>query len=94
MEFEWDEVKNQQNIVKHRIDFEDARRIFEKPLVVRADDRKDYGENRLIALGDLNGIVVTMVFTKRENSIRIISVRKANKHERKVYQDKIASFPH
>lgn len=94
MEFEWDEAKNQQNIVKHRIDFEDARRIFEKPFVVRADDRKDYGENRLIALGDLNGIVVTMVFTKRADSIRIISVRKANKHERKVYQDKIASFPH
>jgi uncharacterized protein len=46
MEFEWDEAKNRQNIAKHGIDFADARRIFDKPVLLRPDDRKDYGENR------------------------------------------------
>ena len=91
MEFEWDEAKNQQNIAKHGIDFADARRIFDKPALLRPDDRKDYGENRLIATGAMSDIVVVMTFTLREERVRIISVRKANKHERKIYQDQIAS---
>jgi hypothetical protein len=94
MEFEWDEAKNQQNIAKHGIDFADARRIFEKPFVLRPDDRRDYGEKRLLAMGQLHDIVVVMAFTRREGRIRIISVRKAKKHERKIYQDKIPSLPH
>ena len=65
MELEWDEAKNQQNIAKHAIDFVDARRVFSKPLLVRPDEKKDYGEKRWIALGDLNGIVVVLVFTHR-----------------------------
>jgi len=91
MEFEWDEDKNYQNIAQHRIDFADARRVFDKPILLRPDDRKDYGENRLIAMGVMDDIVVVLTFTLREERIRIISVRKANKHERKIYQDQIAS---
>lgn len=91
MEFEWDEAKNHQNIAKHGIDFVDARSIFDKPVLLRPDNRKDYGENRLIATGVMNDIVVVMTFTLREERIRIISARKANKHERKIYQDQIAS---
>jgi hypothetical protein len=59
-----------------------------------ADARRDYGEERSVALGDLKGTVVILVFTTRKENIRIISVRKASKHERKIYQDKIASLPH
>ena len=91
MEFEWDEAKNQQNIAKHGIDFADARRMFDQPVLLRPDDRKEYGESRLITTGAMNEIVVVMAFTLREERIRIISVRKANKHERKIYQGKIAS---
>ncbi len=51
MDFEWDEAKNQQNIAKHGIDFENAKHIFDKPVLLRLDDRRNYGENRFIATG-------------------------------------------
>lgn len=63
--------------------------MFERPMLIRRDERKDYGEPRWIALGDMNGIVVVMVFTRREENIRIISIRKGNKHERKIYQARL-----
>jgi uncharacterized protein len=85
--FEWDEAKNKENIAKHSIDFADTARIFEQPMVVRLDDREDYGEERWIALGDLNRIVVVIVFTLREDRIRPISIRKANRRERKIYEE-------
>ena len=94
MDFEWDEAKNQQNIAKHGIDFQDAQLVFEKPFLISLDARREYGEERSVGLGDLNGTVVVLVFTMRKENIRIISVRKASKHERKIYQDKIASLPH
>ena len=94
MDFEWDEAKNQQNIAKDGIDFQDAQRIFERPFLIRPDVRREYGEERWVALGDLHGTVVVLAFTMRKEKIRIISVRKASKHERKIYQDKNASLPH
>ncbi len=84
--YEWDEAKNRENIAKHGIDFADAHRIFERPMLVRLDDREDYEEDRWMALGDLDGIVVVIVFTQRDDRFRVISIRKANRHERKSYQ--------
>jgi uncharacterized protein len=46
MIFEWDEQKNQANIRKHKLDFEDAWQIFEAPMLVALDDREEYGEER------------------------------------------------
>jgi uncharacterized protein len=91
MELEWDEAKNQHNIAKHGIDFADAHRIFASPMVVRSDDRHEYGEQRWIALGNLDGIIVVLVFTRRGNKTRMISIRKGNKHERQIYQDQITA---
>ncbi len=91
MDFEWDEAKNHQNIAKHGIDFEDAKQIFDKPVLIRLDDRKNYGEDRFIAVGSMQDIVVVMTCTLREQRMRIISVRKGNKDERKIYQDQITS---
>lgn len=91
--YEWDEAKNRQNIAKHGIDFADARRIFQRPILVRRDDRQDYREDRWIALGELDGVVVVMVFTRRGDRVRIISVRKANRHEDKVYQERTRQQP-
>jgi uncharacterized DUF497 family protein len=91
MEFEWDEVKNQQNIAKHGIDFVDAQAIFARPMLVRPDVRQEYGEKRWIALGELRGVVVVTVFTQRGRKIHIISIRKGNKHERQIYQTQVAS---
>lgn len=90
MKLEWDDYKNAANIRHHGIDFCDAVLIFEQPTLVKIDTRKDYGETRLIGLGLLFGVVVVIVFTRRGDYIRVISIRRANKHERKVYQEKFA----
>ncbi len=87
MNFEWDERKNESNISKHRFDFADAYRIFNLPMSVSLDDRQDYGEDRLVGIGLLDGRVVVVVYTESdEETIRIISLRKALSHERKRYE--------
>ena len=90
MEFEWDKNKNQTNIRVHEIDFIDAWRIFESPMLIKTDTRKDYGEKRFVGLGQFDGAVVVVVFTKRGNVTRVISIRRANRNERKIYQEKFA----
>lgn len=94
MQFEWDERKNRLNIEKHGIALSNAWHVFEQPLLIRLDERKDYGEPRWIALGDLNGTVVVLVFTRRGETIRVISIRKGNKHERQIYQNRIKTASH
>ena len=87
MNFEWDERKNESNISKHGFDFADADRIFNLPMLVFYDDRQDYGEDRLVGIGLLDGRVVVLVYTEPdEETIRIISLRKALSHERKRYE--------
>jgi hypothetical protein len=87
MEFEWDEAKRQANITKHGIDFYDAMVALEDAPVMIADERKDYGERRCIAVGEANGHVLIIVFTIRNGIFRIISARKANSRERRKYAD-------
>ena len=77
----WDEKKRKFNLSKHGIDFRDAAKVFDGPLVAVEDTRQDYGEARYVALGLLEGIVVSMVYTERGSVIRLISIRKALKHE-------------
>ncbi len=89
MIFEWDENKNISNIKKHGIDFKDSLKIFSNTMITKVDDRKDYKEKRWISLGNLENIIVILVYTKRGKIIRIISIRKANKSERKIYYDRI-----
>lgn len=88
MKFEWDENKNETNIERHGIDFYDAHLIFAHPMLIKADTRKDYGERRLVGLGLLFEVAIVIVFTKRADNIRVISIRRANKNERKIYQEK------
>ena len=86
MKFEWDERKNQINIGKHGFDFADAYRIFDLPLLSALDER-DYGEERWISIGMLDGRIIVVVYTEPdENTIRIISLRKALSHERRRYE--------
>jgi uncharacterized DUF497 family protein len=92
MLFEWDEDKNRANIQKHKIDFADIPAIFSGPMLVELDDREDYGEERWIGIGFLRDIVVVVVFTeRRKDTIRIISARKAGKHERKRYEQALTN---
>jgi uncharacterized DUF497 family protein len=87
MKFEWDQQKNKANIAKHELDFADASRVFRLPLRISLDERQDYGEDRWIGLGMLDGRVVVVVFTEPdEETIRIISLRKALPYERKRYE--------
>ena len=87
MDFEWDENKNKYNINKHGIDFNDSKQIFDKPILVKEDTKKDYGEKRWIAIGLLIEFVVVTVFTFRNKIIRIISIRLANKKEKEKYHE-------
>lgn len=90
MRFEWDDEKNKSNILKHGFDFADAWEIFEAPLLVGLDDREDYGEDRWIGVGLLRGRIIVVVFTERDaDTIRLISLRKASRHERTKYEQAI-----
>lgn len=92
MNFGWDEQKNQFNIQKHGLDFNDAWQVFDNPLLVNRDLRMDYDEDRWIEIRLMNTriIVVVIVFTETDpDTIRVISLRKATKKERRLYERKI-----
>lgn len=86
----WDESKRKLNLQKHGIDFCDADAVFDGPTITVEDKRLSYGEQRLVTLGILNGIVVSMTYTERKDQLRIISIRKALKHEARYYLSQIA----
>ncbi len=86
MKFEWDEEKRQINLQKHGIDFLDAAECFEAAMYVRLDTRRDYGENRFVAIGLLRSEVVTVVYTMRGETIRLISLRRATRTEKGIYE--------
>jgi len=87
--FEWDEQKSKQNLSKHSLSFHDAERVFAGPCVTFLDDRFDYGEQRLVTLGQLEGRAVVIAHTSRGESTRIISMRKANNRERRHYEQRL-----
>ena len=84
--FEWDEQKDALHLAKHGISFDEAAAIFEGQVISRRDSRRDYGEERYISIGSIQGIVVVVVVhTRRKHATRIISARLANKSERRLY---------
>jgi uncharacterized DUF497 family protein len=90
MKYEWDEAKNRLNIHKHGVDFMDVPSMFQHPMVMFLDQRKNYGEERWIGIGILKTILAVVVFTEPdEETIRIISARKATTHEEKIYRAEV-----
>jgi uncharacterized DUF497 family protein len=88
MIFEWDERKRLSNLKKHGVDFADARCVFEDTQIVNFENiSKDFGEHRFISIGYYEkwSCVTVIIHTKREEKMRIISFRKANKAERGIY---------
>jgi uncharacterized DUF497 family protein len=83
--FTWDEAKRRANLRKHGIDFVDAERIFSGFTLTAEDSREAYGERRFLTLGLLEDQVVSVAHTERGENIRIISIRKATKHEARFY---------
>lgn len=91
MIIEWDEAKNQRNFAKHGLHFADAEEVLTGPCVTFVDDRFDYGEQRLITLGQLEGRIVVVAHAPRGSVTRIISMRKANRREQKIYQKRFGA---
>jgi len=86
LEFEWDDDKAASNLVKHGVAFVDAARLFDDIHALHFIDRSmNHGEERLIGVGMVNGIVLTVVYTERGERIRLISARKATRHEQRSY---------
>jgi uncharacterized protein len=90
MEFEWHKTKSDANFIKHGISFEDAKDMFDGPVLTVTDPR-DYGEVREVSFGQLGRtVVIAVVHTDREGVTRMISARKANKKEKELYNAHLA----
>lgn len=83
--FEWDDEKNRINLRKHGIDFTDAAQVFfDENRIEQSDEFHSEDEDRWQVIGMVNEILF-VVYTDREDRTRIISARKANKRERRIY---------
>ncbi|MBV5323596.1 BrnT family toxin [bacterium] len=91
MNYEWDEAKSSADLEKHGLSFEVAETVFEGDTITVKDCRQDYGEPRYATLGSLQGRVVFIAHTTRAENVRIISMRKANEREQKIYQERLAA---
>ncbi|MDB6085733.1 MAG: hypothetical protein JWN43_3614 [Gammaproteobacteria bacterium] len=89
--FTWDEAKRLSNLRKHAIDFRDAWKIFRGLTFTAEDEREPYGERRFLTLGLLEDQVVSVTHTERGDNIRVISIRKATKHEARFYFSQITN---
>lgn len=85
MEIEFDPEKREWTLQERGLDFAKAGQIFERFTLTAIDDRLDYGEERSVTYGLLGDQIVVCVWTVRGAQRRIISLRKAEKDEREVY---------
>ena len=86
MNYVWGPKKNRRNIARHGIAFEDAVKVFEGPTLEQVDDRFDYAEVRAYAIGVVNGIETTVIYTDLPgDNRRIISAWRSERHEREAY---------
>lgn len=87
-EFEWDDQKAARNVALHGVTFEMASVIFRDSFAIDwRDDREDYGEDRYVAIGLVEGRLLYVAYTMRDDRIRIISARGAEPYERRQYYD-------
>lgn len=86
MEFEWDEIKNEKNKRNHGISFETAAFVFNDVNRIEIYDalHSKINEDRYITIGKVRKIIY-VVYTEREDKIRIISARLAEKREKEIY---------
>lgn len=85
-DFEWDEAKARRNYSKHGVTFEHAKKAFADPFMVEvADEREDYGEERFLLIGMAEGEMLSVIYTERQERFRLITARRATKHEQDHY---------
>ncbi len=88
MNFEWDKNKENSNIEKHRVDFNQAKEVFhDTDKIGIPDERKDYNEERILVIGKSMNLILSVIYTMRGVVVRIISARSASRKERKLYND-------
>jgi hypothetical protein len=92
--YSWNAAKSEANLFERGFDFAFATMVFDGPIVVVEDRRRDYGERRFVAIGLADGFHLTVVFTNRlrvdgEPERRIISARRSNRQERQVYAQRV-----
>ncbi len=86
LDFEWDSRKALLNRRNHGISFEQAVRAFQDPFAIELiDERENYGEERVNLIGVSAGMLVHVTYTERPERIRIISARRAERHEQDEY---------
>ncbi len=89
MEFDWDGGNQLKSLIKHGVSQEESEQVFLNPYVLRIDENHSRAEMRFELLGKTDsGKALFIIFTTRNNKIRIISARPANKNERNVYYEK------
>jgi uncharacterized DUF497 family protein len=87
VKLEWDETKNRANVRKHGFDLAEAEEMFRGALLIRPDTDEDYGEERWVGIGMIRGRAAFVAFVERpQETIRIISLRKADHEEREQYE--------
>lgn len=85
MLFDWHDAKHDRNLRERGFGFDSAALIFGGRVLTQVDDRRDYGEVRIRAIGEVDGVVLAVVYTDRDNVRWIISARKANRKERALW---------
>ena len=87
MKFDWDPAKHEANLsaADRGFGFDFAALIFDGETIEIEDTRKDYGETRMQAIGEADGIVLFVVYTDRDDVRWIISARKADRKERRAW---------
>ena len=89
MRVEFDEAKRAATLKARGLDLARAAKVFDGTTLTTQDDRRDYGEDRYITIGFLDGAMVVLVWTPRGTAYRIISMRKANERERRLYGSRL-----
>ncbi|HEV8680421.1 MAG TPA: BrnT family toxin [Stellaceae bacterium] len=89
---QFDPAKDAINIAVHGISLAQAESLLQGFTVERIDDRRDYGETRTVAIGEIGGVEYVCVYTRRGEAVRPISLRRANRKERYAYQQAKAGF--
>ncbi len=87
MDFEWDRAKQQTNRRKHGVDFRTAAKVFLDPFAIELDDESVSSEERFNVIGSVDGRMLFVTYTLRRETVRIISARGAEPHERRKYHE-------
>lgn len=86
MRYGFDPAKSDRNLRERGFDFDFASLVFEGEPIMFRDSRRDYGEVRMVAIGEIEGRIFKVVFTDRGEVRRIISAHRASRQEERIWR--------